>query len=264
MLKKYLKLYKYFSLRSIQTLMEYKADFLIGLSGFLVTQTIGIIMISIIFNKIPVLNGWSYNQVLFIYAFAQIPRGFDHLVTDNLWIFSRRIISRSEFDKYLLKPINPLFHVIAEKFQPDAIGELLIGLMLIIISVLRLKINITILNLFVAVILIISGSIIYTSIKLFFASFAFWIRSSQNILSVFYSFSDFAKYPISIYSTVIKFILTFIVPFAFTAYYPAAYFLNKEKLFIGVGGTVISAVISFAIAYFVWCKGINAYESAGN
>lgn len=239
-------------------------DFLIGLSGFVVTQSLGIILLNIIFDKIPQLNGWNFNEILFIYAFAQIPRGLDHLFTDNLWIFSRRIIARSEFDKYLLKPINPLFHVISEKFQTDAFGELLIGIVLILYANTKLSININIFTIGIFVVLIICGTIIYTSIKLFFASLAFWIRNSQNILSTFYSVSDFCKYPISIYPKIITGIVTFIVPFAFTAYFPAAYFVEKEHIWISLGGTVGAAILCFSLAYFVWCKGINAYESAGN
>lgn len=264
MLKKYARLYLLFSARSLQTLMEYKMDFLIGLSGFIVTQAMGIILLNVIFSKIPMLNGWSYNQALFIYAFAQIPRGLDHLVTDNLWIFSRRIIAQSQFDKYLLKPINPLFHVISEKLQTDAVGELLIGIILMIYSIFKLKLNITLSYILIFIIVTISGAIIYTSIKLFFASLAFWVRNSQNILSLFYSLSDFTKYPISIYPRVIMYFITYIVPFAFTAYFPAAYFINKESLLLGVGGTVVAAILTATLAYFIWCKGINAYESAGN
>lgn len=202
--------------------------------------------------------------MLFIYAFAQIPRGIDHMFTDNLWIFSRRIIARSEFDKYLLKPINPLFHVISEKFQTDAFGELIIGIVLLIYANTMLHIKINLFNLLIFIVLIVCGTVIYTSVKLFFASLAFWVRNSQNILSTFYSISDFCKYPISIYPKVITGVITFIVPFAFTAYFPAAFFVEKEKILISVGGTVIAACICFSIAYFVWCKGINAYESAGN
>lgn len=264
MLRKYIRLYFRLSSRSLRTLMEYKMDFLIGLSGFVVTQSLGIILLNIIFTKIPQLNGWNFYEVLFIYAFAQIPRGVDHLLTDNLWIFSRRIVARSEFDRYLLKPINPLFNVISEKFQTDAFGELLIGIVLIIYANTRLNITISFFNIVAFMLLVIFGAVIYTSIKLFFASLAFWVRNSQNILSTFYSLSDFCKYPISIYPKIIMGIITFAVPFAFTAYFPAAYFVNKVNVMISLGGTALASVVCFCVAYLVWCRGINAYESAGN
>ncbi len=41
--------------------------------------------------------------------------------------FSQRLVRKGEFDKYLTRPINPLFHILVETFQIDALGELLVG-----------------------------------------------------------------------------------------------------------------------------------------
>lgn len=264
MIRKYIRLYKKFIAQYLKTLIEYKADFFIGLFGFFVVQFTGIAFLYIIFQRIPSLNGWSFDSILFIYGFAQIPRGIDHLFTDNLWLLSGRIIVRGEFDRYLLRPINPLFHLIAEVFQPDAFGELIIGIILVIVSILRLHMTITVLNVFLFIVVVVFGAVIYTSIKLFFASFAFWIKMSQSILFMNYSLSDFAKYPITIYSKAVQAILTFVMPFAFTAFFPAGYFVGKVDMLTAVGGTAAAAVISFALAYYTWNRGISTYESAGN
>ncbi len=263
-IKKYLKLYRRLSAQSLQTLMEYKVDFLIGLSGFLVSQVIGILTLNIIFNKIPELNGWNYNQVLLVYAIAQIPRGLDHMLTDNLWLLSNRIIVRSEFDKYLLKPINPLFYLLAEKFQTDAFGELIIGICLLCYSVNNLGIKLRFVYLGIFIVFIICGTIIYTGIKLIFSSLAFWFKTSDGILGIVYSVSDFAKYPISIYPGFIRGIITFVIPFAFTAYFPAAYFLKKESVIVCTVGLILCTCILSTIALKVWHEGLEVYEGAGN
>lgn len=262
-LLKYIKLHFSFASQSLKTLMEYKVDFLIGLSGFVVTQAIGIILIKIIFSNIPKLNGWNYNQVLFIYAFSQIPRGIDHLLSDNLWMLSRRIIVFGEFDKYLLKPINPLFYLLAEKYQTDAYGELIVGFCLICYSLSKLKFQITFSVSISLILITIFATAIYTSIKLICASLAFWTRNSFNILSVVYSLSDFAKYPSSIYPKSIRFIITFIIPFSFTAYFPVSSIFRMKNILITVGGTAVVTIILGVIAYRVWLKGISVYESSG-
>lgn len=244
--------------------MEYKADFLIGLFAFFVIQASGIAFIYLIFQQIPKLNGWNFDQIVFIYGFAQLPRGLDHLFTDNLWMLSGRIIAKGQFDRYLLRPINPLFQLIAEVVQPDAIGELLVGIILVTTSIVKLKISLSIIDILIFIFLVICGSIIYTSIKLLFASIAFWIKYSQAILFMNYMMSDFAKYPMSIYSKWLRIILSYVIPFAFTAYYPASYFIGKVNLTMAAFGTFAIAVISFAIAYTVWLLGMRAYESAGN
>lgn len=264
MLKKYIRLYIKFVSQYLKALMEYKSDFLIGLIGFIVIQATGIAFLYLVFQRIPSLNGWSFDEILFIYGFAQLPRGLDHLFTDNLWLLAGRIIVRGEFDRYLLRPINPLFHLLAERFQPDAFGELAVGIALIITSLSKLKISFSFMDVIIFVFVVICGSIIYTSIKLFYASFAFWLKFSQSILFMNYMLADFTKYPLSIYSKWIRIILTFVVPFAFTAYFPAGYFVGKINMNIAVGGTALAAVVSFIIAYTTWTLGIRAYESAGS
>ena len=80
-----------------------------------------------------------------------------------------------------------------------------------------------------------------------------------------YQFADFAKYPTEIYAKGVRFIITWIIPFAFVAYLPASYFLKPEvNAFSTIGVECVLAVVFFAIAYLVFTLGTRAYESAGN
>lgn len=264
MLKKYARLYMSFTIQYLKILMQSKTNFFIGFFGAFCLQATGVAFIYLIFQSIPNLNGWSMDEVVFIYGFAQLPRGFDHLVTDFLWIFSQNVIVRGDFDRYLLRPVNPLFQLIVERFQLDALGEILIGIFLIAVSCSRLHMKPGFLDILIFALTVIAGSVIYTSIKLFFASLSFWIKNSIAILDMIYSLNDFAKYPIGIYSRVVQAIITWIIPFAFTAFIPAGYFIGKVDVKLAVPGTVLAAVLSFTAAYAIFQRGIRVYESAGN
>lgn len=263
-MKRYLGLYKDFALQYLKSLMQYKVDFIIGFIGFFIIQMSGIIFLGIIFNQIPTLNGWSFYQILFIYGFAQLPRGIDHLITDYLWIFSRDSIIHGDFDRYLLRPLNPLFQVICERLQLDALGEIVVGIIIVSIATVNLNIKITLLGVILFIVAVIAGAVIYTSIKLFFSSLAFWMKRSFPLLCMAYSFSDFAKYPNSIYSKGIKMILSYVVPFAFAASIPAGAFLGQGTILFSVGGSVIMAGVLWTISYGVWNMGMKVYESSGN
>lgn len=263
-IKRIFRIYGIFISQYLKKLMEYRFDFISGLIGFLMVQLSGVLFIAIVFKQIPDINGWNFYELLFIYGFAQIPRGLDHLLTDNLWFLSFHIVVKGEFDRYLIRPLNPLFQLIAEVFQPDAFGELIVGTALLIISIGHLNMNITILNIILFIIAIISGTIIYSSIKLILSSLSFWMKDSRSIMWMVYSISDFAKYPVTIYSKWIQFVICFIVPFGFTAFFPAAYFVNKMNVYFAIGGTVIVSAVFGFISYCVWSAGIKNYESAGS
>ena len=133
-IKRYVRLYKVFIAQFFKSLVQSKADFLIGLCGFFFTQITGIAFLYLVFEQIPVLEDWSLDQLIFIYGFAQIPRGIDHLLTDNIWMVAWWYVVNGKFDRYMLRPMNLFLQVIFEKLQPDALGELLVGIILIVIS----------------------------------------------------------------------------------------------------------------------------------
>ena len=134
-LKRYWRLYRVLIKQFLKVVMQSKVDFLMGLLGFFLTQASGIIFLYLIFQQIPDLQGWTLDQLIFIYGFAQIPRGIDHLFTDNIWLVAWRLVINGEFDRYMLRPMNVFFQVIAEKLQPDALGELLVGSILVSLSI---------------------------------------------------------------------------------------------------------------------------------
>ena len=57
-MKRHFKLYIRFLQQYIKTLMAYRADFILGLIGFILVQSVGVIFISLIFSAIPTLSVW--------------------------------------------------------------------------------------------------------------------------------------------------------------------------------------------------------------
>lgn len=262
--KRYFKLYRLLIGQFLKAIMQSKIDFFMGLFGFFFSQVMGIAFLYLVFQQIPTLDGWTFDQLIFIYGFAQIPRGIDHLLTDNIWMIAWRIVIKGEFDRYMLRPMNLFFQVIAEKLQPDALGELLVGSILIILSISKGIVIIDIWHVVLFLISIIAGALIYTSIKLFFASFAFWIKISGPFLQVAYDMAEFAKYPTEIYTKTIRFLITWVIPFAFVAYLPASYFLKADVSATVIGIECIIAILFWCISYAFFNKGTSIYESSGN
>lgn len=260
----YIRIYRLFLVQYIKTLMQSKLNFFIGLFGCLFVQASGIIFLYLIFEQIPLLNGWSMNELIFIYGFAQIPKGIDHFFADYIWLLASRMVTNGEFDRYLLRPIPPFFQLLCDRVQLDAVGELLIGGALVIMSVVNGTVHVSFINIVLFVISILAGAIIYTSVKLFFASLAFWMTNSSPVLQLGYEMSGFAKYPISIYSKPIQIFCSIIIPFAFAAFYPASYFIINENVLTTIFAEVMVAVVIWIIAYSVFKKGVKAYKSVGN
>lgn len=263
-IKRALKIHRIFMAQEFKRMMEYKGDFVVGIIGFFLVQLSNLMFLWIVFTQIPNLAGWSIYEVVFIYGLSLIPKGIDHFFFDNLWSIGFFIVRKGDFDKYLTRPINTLFHVLVEKIQIDALGELVMGIALVCVSAPGIEAEWSTFRIIAMIFMIPFVTLIFTGVKTITSSVAFWTKRSGNITFLFYTFSDFARYPATVYNRFVQNVITYIIPFALTSYYPALYIIKGENPLFNLGMPVLAAVVLMGIGIFVWHKGIRAYESAGS
>lgn len=262
---RYMKLYSVYLQRAIKSRLEYKKDAIVGMFSFLITNTLQFFTLMFVVKSIPSLNGWSMYELGFLYGFSMMPRAIDHMLTDSLWYVGYWYVRNGVIDRFLIRPVNLLFQVIAEVFQPEAFGEVIMGLSLIIVCGLRIDLQWSIGNVIVMLIAMVFGALIFTALKLITCSIAFWTKRSGQLMSMVYNFADFAKYPIKIYHPIIKFIMTFIFPFGLVISMPVdAFIKGGYNSWIVSGGIILAATILFSIGCFVWTQGLKNYESSGS
>ena len=262
--KRALKIHRIFMAQEFKRMMEYKGDFIVGIIGFFLVQLSNLLFLWIIFNQVPTLMGWTVYEVVFIYGMSLIPKGIDHFFFDNLWNIGFFIIRKGDFDKYLTRPVNTLFHVLVEKIQIDALGERIMGIALVCVSVPNIEADWDASRFIAMVCMIPFVTLIFTGVKTITASVSFWTKRSGNVIYMFYMFSDFAKYPAAIYNRLVQNIITYIIPFALTSYYPALFILRGENPLFNLGMPVFASIVLMTAGILVWHRGLRAYESAGS
>ncbi len=263
-IRRMFRIHRIFLVQELKRMMEYKGDFVVGIIGFLLIQLSNLLFLWIIFSQIPDLEGWSISEIIFIYGLSLIPKGIDHFFFDNLWSIGYFIVRKGDFDKYLTRPVNTLFHVLVEKIQIDALGELIMGIVLVCSSVAGLQVEWDAFRIIGMILIIPFITLIFTGIKTITAAIAFWTKRSGNVIYMFYMFNDFAKYPATIYSRWVQNIITYIIPFALTSYFPALFILKGENPLFNLGMPVLASLVLMTAGILVWNKGLKAYESAGS
>ncbi|WP_373459704.1 ABC-2 family transporter protein [Paenibacillus harenae] len=116
---------------------------------------------------------------------------------------------------------------------------------------------------------VIGGTLIQAAIIVISASSAFWIVRSGTIVDIaIYTIRSFINYPISIYGKSIQLLLTFVIPYAFVNFYPAAAFLDKLESGTMAGfyaySSIIVGALLFALACWVFNRGVLRYDSSGS
>ncbi|MCP4204326.1 MAG: ABC transporter permease [bacterium] len=260
---RYLSLYGHFLLQRFKILMEYRINFLIGVVSTVVLQVAGLLTIWVVMQQVPDINGWGFWEILLLYGLLTLAKSINHMFADNLWTIGRVYIRTGGFDRFLVRPIDPLFHLLADRFCHDGIGNFLVGAVLVVKSMSALEIAPapgTILYLLLAVV---SGGAIFIALNLITAVSAFWIVESIPVTQAVFEMNEFAKYPLTIYPRAIGVLLTWVVPYGFASFYPASRLLGREVGPMTWLGLPVAALL-LLVGYRFWRFGLRRYASTGS
>ncbi|MEV7227874.1 ABC-2 family transporter protein [Polymorphospora sp. NPDC051019] len=259
----YVRLTWFLSGVSLHRLVVYRADFLIGAGSLVVRVACQLALLGIIFQQVPALAGWSYHQVLFLTGFALLPRALDRLFTDQLWILSRDLVRTGDFHRYLLRPTSPLYTLLSERFlHPDGFGELVIGLAVVATAAAQLDLTLTPVQWLLLPLLVLCGALITTSIKVVFAALSFWTTTSFAAVVAASQPGDLSGYPLDLFHPSLRRLLTWLLPYAFTAYVPVSYLLfDRSDLLLWL--PLVTAA-TLAVAGVVWRRGVDRFEMTGS
>jgi ABC-2 type transport system permease protein len=262
-MRRYLSLYRSFVLQRFKILMEYRVNFIIGASSTIFLQISSLLTIWVVMSQIPSLNGWSLNQILLIYGLITLAKSINHMFADNLWTLGRQYIRTGAFDRFLVRPINPLFHLLADRFCHDGIGNFLVGVALVAISLKELQIPLTPMTLLYLALTVISGGLIFIALNLITGTSAFWIMDAVPVMRVVFDNHLFAQYPLNIYPKAIGILLTWLIPYGFASYYPATNIMGLQSPWFAWLGPLV-AILLLLCAYQVWKVGLRHYTGTGS
>ncbi len=260
---RYLSLYRYFLVQRFKILMEYRLNFFIGSVSTAILQAASLATLWVVMRQIPSLNGWNFDEVLLVYGLLTMGESITHMFADNLWTIGWNYIRSGDFDRFLVRPIDPLFHLLADRFCHDGIGNFLTGLVLVIIAMHDLDLSLTVARVSYMLIAVLSGGCIFIALNLITATSAFWLTESIPVTQIVFNMNEFAKYPLSIYNTAIRILLTWLIPYGFVSFYPASYLLGRDIGLMAWLSPLVAAAF-LLIAYRVWLFGLRHYSSTGS
>ena len=243
--------------------LEYKRSFITGfLSQILIMFTYYFIILAL-FTKFDNIKGYTKYEVLLCFSIIQFGFSITETFARGIDVFENLII-RGEFDRLLLRPKNILLQVLSSDYDLIKISRVLQSIIILIISLIKLKIKFNIYKVLTLSLMLISSIVIFFSIFLLMASYCFLTVQGLEVKNLFTDGGkQIAQYPISIYNKHFIFIFTFLIPYGFVNYYPLLYILGKttNKLYI-ISPLIIFIYLIPAIISFKW--GIRKYTSVGS
>ncbi len=265
---KYIKLYFQYAKLSIMSKLSYKSNTIIGIAAFLFTEITSILTLFIIVSQVPSLEGWNMYQIGLLYGITNLAIGLDHLFTDKLWNVAYFEVRSGTMDSLFLRPIPVLFQTIALEIQLEALGEILTAIFLIIFCSCNLSLIVTFESVLLLVVGIIGAALLITSFKIIIASMAFAFKRTGPFLQIVYNFSNYSKYPLTIFPKIIRFAFTFLIPLGLCVFFPVTNLFNPSSIGINpyllVAIIIVVTAIILTLAILIWSKFAKRYESTGS
>ena len=244
--------------------VSYRGDFFVSAATSMTATIFSLGFVFVIFARIPRLANWRMEEVLFLYGFSLIPFGLFNVVSLNLYEFGAIYIMEGKFDRVLLRPLSSMFQVLFESFRIESFQEVVTGLVVVIWASRRLHYHWHALDILLLAFFAFCGGVIYISVFLFLSTFSFWFEDRIGIHPPFWNLLAFGRYPLSIYSSYIQFLLSWIIPFGFATFYPASRLLGRPEFRIYAPLIPLVAVVTFLLAVMSWRIGLRRYSSTGS
>lgn len=255
---------KYMSIL-LKSEMQYKTSFiLLAIAQFFV-PFLTFIAIFLLFQRFSSIGGWTLYEVALCYAVIHVAfalsgslaRGFDTFAS---------IIINGDFDRILVRPRGTILQIMGSRLDFYRVGRLAQSIIVLIYALVNLDIVWNLYKIITLMLMMISGTAIFTGVYMLGATLCFWTVEGLEIVNLFSDGGrEISQYPLSIYNEWIRKFFTFVIPFATVNYLPLMYILNKAPSENPFYMLIPLAGMLFIIpCILIWNFGVSRYKSTGS
>jgi ABC-2 type transport system permease protein len=240
--------------------LTYRLDFVLSLLITLGFNILFPLVTILIYRSGASFPGWNFYEVLLIQSIYTLSLGLASIMFSNVLWATMLHIREGSFEVVLLKPLNPLFFLIATNFDPGSAGLIIGGGFMFAFSLIHTGIT-SIAAIPQFLLLFAAGFAVMAGLNMLMAATSFkWVGNSR-IPEIFDSIMTFGKYPITIFPQVIKGISTFVIPVSMIGFFPASALLGRLE--IAAMFAIIPCVLFMLFGIWFYQYMVKLYEGVG-
>ena len=231
---RYLNLFSVFFRTSIQTDMEYRADFFTRIIASLLGMATTLGGLTVVFQYTSNIRGWNLSQVIVLVAVYYLMDGLiEMFIAPNMRQIMEQV-RQGTLDFVLLKPVSSQFLATLRQVNIWRVVNVLVGL----------------------------GLSVY-SFWLFLVTLTFWVTRIDNLEQVVWQAFEAGRYPIEIYPSWLRGGLTYVIPVAFIITVPARA-LSGSATTAQILIAILVAALMFTLSSLFWRFGLKHYTGASS
>lgn len=247
---------------NLRGLMSFKVDFMVSFFAGLLSQTIGLLFLSVLFQNIPAIAGWTVYEVAILYGYMFFGEGILTLFfqgTNGLW----HQVRAGDIDRYMTRPISLDLQICGRQTNLAGAGTALTGLAVLFYSFGKLSVSWDVGRIVLFTISLVLGAIIRVEINFASSALAMLLEGAGGIKGTVERMQEMGKYPLDIYPRAFQIILLTLLPYAAVSYVPTVVILEKAPCayFLILPCAMLMIV---GIRKWIFKKAMERYEGAGN
>jgi ABC-2 type transport system permease protein len=234
--------------------MEYRASFVAQVLGMILNNASFIIFWLILYAQLGSIRGYSFNDVMFLWALSATGYGLAGVFLGNAGSLSRTIYT-ADLDVYLLQPKSILPSFLVSRMSISAWGDILYGVVLFGFTQAVTPLHAALFLLFSVLM-----AAVLTALRVFYHSLTFFLGNAEDFANTASEMVlSFTSYPGSIFQGPASLLLHSLIPAALIAYIPVELFKTFAplRLLILVGADALVV----AVAWGTFRLGLRVYES---
>ncbi len=257
----YLRLFATYLRIGILGELEYRANFWISLVQSALDLSVALGGLAVVFRHTDTLGGWRQELLLALVGVYFLIGGLIRTIIRPSMTKFMEDVRQGTLDFTLTKPADSQVLVSIQTVEIWRLVDALIALPVLSIALLRLGARLGLVDTAVFAVTLVSGGLIIYSFWLMLSTCAFWFVKVENIQVIFMSMWQAGRWPVSIYPSWLRAVLTFLVPVAFATTVPASA-VSGRITGATLVGTVALAAAMLVVSRWFWRVGIRFYSGA--
>ena len=246
--------------------MQYRASLLMQVIAQFVMTGGEMLAVTVLLSRFRVVGHWGPGEVMFFFGVMQSTFALTEMLGRGVTSFPW-FVQRGDFDALILRPRPLLQQVLVSQLDPRRLGGVLVGVIAMLAAGHRLSIRWTLVKALLLTEVVLGSMLLLLGLFMIEATVSFFsVKSIEMVNVLTYGGRSACQYPVDVYPGVLRFLFTYLAPFAMCMHWPVSYILGSPMVTLPAWGyflTPLAGAAFFALMVRVWYVGVRHYRSTG-
>lgn len=259
-MSRFLKIYYLLIIASVQTILSSRLGIVIFVSAKLLRFFFYFLFVYFLFKSVRDIAGYGKNESLLFFVTFAFLGDVGQMLFREVYRFRGTVVS-GNFDFDLIKPAHPLIKNLLGGF--DLFDLLTMPVFITTLIYLFSRLEFSLLQLILYIALCLNGVIIMAGIHILVAALNIVNQEVDNAVLVYRDLETMARFPVDVYQTPIREILTFVLPVGLIFTFPVKAFLGLLS-WQAIIASFFAGIVFLIISLRIWNMSIHRYSSASS